>query len=97
MSIPQDTRTWARVHNNSTVRVKLNAKGLAEYERQRIELRGRMPAAARHRMPLEPHLDAEGYYRTELWGLMQGFGHMMQAGAEPPWDGEMLIEEVGHD
>lgn len=93
---PETTRKWARTHLNAAVRVKLNAKGLAEYERQQIDIRARVPERARRAFALEPRLDEEGYYQTTMWGLMERFGHMMTAGAAQPWDGDMLVEEVDH-
>lgn len=93
MSDQQTTRTWARIHLNSAVRVKLNRVGLAEYERQQIDIRARVPERARRFFALEPRLDDEGYYQTEMWHLMERFGHLMTAGAQMPWDGDMLVEE----
>jgi hypothetical protein len=82
--VQSPTRAWARIHVNSGVRVKLNAAGLAEYAKQ----------GARLAISTEPTLDGEGYYRTSLGSLMRDFGHLIQLGREPPWEGEVLVETL---
>jgi hypothetical protein len=37
-------------------------------------------------------LDAEGYYRTQLWCVMQDFGPHIRLGAEAPFETEILLD-----
>ena len=39
-----------------------------------------------------PKIDAEGYYRTQLWCLMQDFGPHIRLGAEAPFETEILLD-----
>jgi hypothetical protein len=62
---------------NSSVRVKLTKAGLKHYSTR---------YGVRREPPAQPKLDDEGYYRTELWSLMNDFGSVLYNGCEVPFD-----------
>lgn len=84
---------WRDFNLNDAVRVKLTDVGLAEYRRRRMELN----AFVRRRggkgdFPTEPRLDEEGYYRTQMWDLMNTFGHLVGMGMPFPFEMPVQVE-----
>lgn len=46
----------------------------------------------------EPDLDAEGYYQTQLWALMEVFGQHIHFGFDQPFETEIiLLNEISTD
>ena len=87
------TRRWREFNVNQGVRVKLTPTGLAEFERQAREMQDAIPPAARAVIRLTPELDAEGYYTSELWRLMETFGHLCHIGCPAPFETAILLED----
>ncbi len=78
---------WATFNANDTVRVKLNENGREELKRQTRELNEFILARSPTAKPLpDLTIDPDGYWTTQLWDLMNRFGHMMRMDLEPPFD-----------
>lgn len=80
---------FVKTNMNYAVKVKLNEDGIDILHKQHDEL-------YRHNGFLAPRpftlkLDEEGYYRTQLWALMQDFGPHISVGRIPPFDTDILI------
>ena len=79
---------WRPINLNDHVRVKLTKRGMVAFMERRLELNRSLRPGAQP-FPLQPDLDEEGFYRTQLWHLMQVFGHLCMLGPEPPFHTEM--------
>lgn len=80
-----------KLNINSTVKVKLNERGIIELKRQRQELIDSWP-----RIKLgeyKPNIDEDGYTRFQLHDLMNRLGHMCTLRFEPPFETDILIED----
>lgn len=82
-----------RIFNiNYNVRVRLTGAGVDIYRRHSLAIRNSLPPTARPNFPIEPSLQIDGTYRDQMWRLMAIFGHHMAAGAEPPFNTEIILE-----
>lgn len=73
------------INVNDTVRVKLNDHG-------RDILRKNWDALGMGKSyPLTINEDANGYYRTQLWCLMEEFGPHIRMGCKMPFDANIEI------
>lgn len=91
---PQANRTdWRGVNLNDHVRVKLTKTGMVAFMQQRLDLNRRLPPRVKP-FPIQPTLDEEGLYRTQLWSLMRDFGHLCELGGEPPFHTEMEMRDA---
>jgi hypothetical protein len=71
---------------NEHVKVKLNQRGLDILKANHEELfRGK-------RAWTPPDTDKDGYYRTQLWCLMQDFGPHIHLGGNPPFETEIILD-----
>jgi len=75
---------------NDTIKVRLNARGIAIMEKHHNELRLRIPAIKEFKAPA---VDDHGYSSFQLWAFMQEFGPYMVLGLEVPFDSEIIIPE----
>lgn len=82
-------QAWLSLNVNDQVRVKLTDVGMAEYRRRREDFRREFPGAPSGSDT--PALDADGYYRTQLWSLMADFGHLMFCGGQVPFETAILL------
>lgn len=77
---------------NESVLVKLTDAGKAELLRQHEELRLRLQGRGSVVDIGEAYkLDADGYWRVQLWVLMKALGPMCELGAQMPFDAVIRI------
>jgi len=85
----EPTGEWIAMNFNDEVRVRLTALGLQDYGRRLRELNQRLPPGKG--FSEQPRLDAEGYYRTQLWSLASDFGHLCGLGMKLPFETPMML------
>lgn len=86
-------QTWKGISLNDTVRVRLLPKGRLIYRRKMQALNERLVQGAKP-FDLEPELDAEGLYSTQLWCLMRDFGEHITMGMEPPFKIQFEVRDA---
>lgn len=64
---------WVAFNINDYARVKFTAATLELWQRHALEMRAAFPKLT-HLWPLHPPLDAEGFYRSQLWSIMHLVG-----------------------
>jgi hypothetical protein len=80
-----------RVNVNTSVRVKLTDWGVSILKGKHDVLMDGLDEE--YRSEFELKLDAEGYYRTQLWVLMKEFGPYCGLGMKPPFLIDIIIED----
>ena len=73
---------------NGYVKVKLNASGLSELNRQGDELRELFPKLGVYKPPV---VDSDGYAKFQMHDLMNRLGHLCTLGFEPPFHPDIII------
>lgn len=77
---------------NGYVKVKLTDYGIEILKRRHEELNEYI--VSRGNEPLESFelvLDEEGYYKTQLWSLMDKFGHTTSIGSDMPFETQVIF------
>ena len=77
---------------NYNVKVKLNESGKKILEDEHNRLQELIKPEGRRRFELK--LDNEGYYKTQMWDLMQTFGPHVHLSCEPPFETEIILTEI---
>lgn len=75
---------------NGNVKVKLNPGGVKILEDEHNRLQRYLKPESRKEFELR--LDDDGYYRTQMWVLMQDFGPHIRLSCEPPFETEIILE-----
>jgi len=75
---------------NDFVWVKLTAYGKEELEKQHNELSDKLKYSMSDYPFKLPEKDKDGYYKFQLWYLMQTFGHLM--GCKSPFEMDIKLE-----
>lgn len=76
------------INVNHTVRVKLTDLGRDILQQKAERLSARFPGLSW----TGPSVEADGTYKTQLWGLMHDFGDHMFAGGETPFETSISID-----
>ena len=64
-----------KINLNDTVKVRLTQKGIDVLMQNNETLNEKIKSlGGKPRQFYSPHLDDEGYFKTQLWALMQDFG-----------------------
>ena len=84
--------TDLKIDLNDMVRVKLTEEGIRRYTARARRLNKIYPAARCR--PLLPTLDAEGYYRAQLWTIIQDYGDKIRLGNKLPIESEFIVESL---
>lgn len=79
------------INLNQIARVKLTPYGIKVYKATMTRFNETLPVDLK--MDVNPKLDADGYYRAELWRIMQEFGSAIGPGREQPLNITIFIEE----
>jgi hypothetical protein len=79
------------ININQMARVKLTSYGIEIYRRQMIAINKTLPDDLK--IGIHPRLDSDGYYRAELWRIMQEFGSAIGPASEQPFSTTIFIEE----
>lgn len=80
------------VNANENVKVKLTDFGISVLKERHDELNNFMKQQGGKGLEkFELRLDEEGFYRTQLWSLMNEFGHVMSMGYEVPFNLNIII------
>lgn len=80
---------FVKTNLNYAVKVKLNDDGIDILRKNHEVLYSHIGLLDSH--PFSVKLDEEGYYRVQLWTLMQDFGPYISLGRIPPFDTDILI------
>lgn len=85
---------YASFNLNERVKVRLTPEGMEKKRRCRREINLLILAnGGTVLLDVEPKLDDEGYFHTQLWALMRDFGDLMDPGEATPFEeGRILIE-----
>jgi len=76
---------------NQYVKVKLTDYGMDILKKDHDELQMWMPEDARR--PFEEPKLKDGWYKTQLWILMNSFGSHLSMGGKLPFETEIHLEE----
>lgn len=79
------------INLNQSARVKLTPFGIQTYQRKMMAFNAILPVDLK--MDINPQLDDDGYYRAELWRIMQEFGSVLGPASRQPFDMTILVEE----
>lgn len=77
---------------NDYVKVKLTDKGKEIFRKDRERLNH---MGVRWHFNTEPELDVDGYYKTQLWSLMELFGEHICMGCDVPFDTNIILIKGG--
>jgi len=77
---------------NDFVWVKLTAYGITELKRQNNELSDKLKYSMSDYSFKLPEKDEDGYYKFQLWYLMQTFGPFMYNGCRIPFETDIKID-----
>ena len=81
-----------KVNANQTVKVKLTDLGVQILRQKHNELHEAIKKRnGKGLSPFKLYLNDDGYYETQLWSLMNDFGHVMTMGYEVPFHLDMII------
>lgn len=81
-----------KVNVNEMVKVKLTKFGISILKQQHDELDTFVKAQGGKGLgEFDLRLDEEGYYKTQLWMLMNNFGHAMEMTNENPFEMEIIV------
>ena len=81
-----------KVNANQNVKVKLTELGVQVLREKHQELHELIKERnGKGLKPFELTTDSEGYYVTQLWALMNTFGHVMTMGHDVPFDLDVII------
>jgi len=78
-----------KINVNQRVRVRLTPLGLSRFRDHAVKVNKQL---RRSLLPLDPVLDAEGYYSAILWEIMRDFGDLCYLGGPLPF--ETLIDII---
>lgn len=82
-----------KVNINNTVKVKLTDYGISILKKQHDDLNKMILSNGGMGVgEFELRLDGDGYYSTQLWTLMNRFGHVMRMSDELPFYIDIIIE-----
>lgn len=82
------------VNVNEIVKVKLTDVGINILKQQHEELNERIKKVNGKGIgEFEIKLDNDGYYSTQLWVLMNTFGHSMTMSSEEPFHLDIVFEK----
>ena len=77
------------INLNDEVKIKLNDKGI-EILKQEHE---RINQLLERKDKFEVKLDEDGYYKEQLWRIMQVFGKHIALGADVPFETDIIVFE----
>ena len=79
---------------NQNVKVRLTNHGIGILRDAHYDLQEKMCliSYSYEKQPFVLSLDEDGYYKTQMWALMQSFGNYVGIAKEPPFDIKILIE-----
>lgn len=81
-----------KVNANQNVKVKLTDFGVQVLLERHQDLHEKIKSMnGKGLEPFEFRTDEEGYYTTQLWMLMNTFGHVMSMGYEIPFHLDIII------
>ena len=75
---------------NDYVLVKLTDIGIKELKRRHNELKEACPIIGEFKLKL----DDEGYYKSQMWYLIQELGGLINMVKEPPFETNMKIQLI---
>jgi hypothetical protein len=89
--------TNIKFNMNDYIRVKLTARGVAIHKQSHEKLMNAMRPNGAYEVPKwlayePPKLEADGYWREQLWQVMQLFGPHILVGMYSPIETEIIIE-----
>lgn len=87
------TAGWNKIHLNDTVKVKLTPHGLRHYREKQSSFNASLPARIKP-FPIDPPLDEEGFYQTQLWQLMNLFGSSLYMGGPMPFEASFKFSPI---
>ena len=83
-----------KINLNETVKVKLNEIGLAIYADRAKETNKKFEENnIKHRCPIYPKRDDEGYVEFQLWDLMNLYGKYLELTLIPPFEDNVIYFE----
>lgn len=82
-----------KVNINQEVKVKLTEYGISILKEQHDELNKWIETRGGKGLgEFELRLDEDGYYSTQIWMLMNQFGHVIRMGNKNPFNLEIIIK-----
>lgn len=87
----QSKMSEIEINLNQMARVKLTPYGIEIYQKLMTAINTTLPDKLK--IDIHPRLDNDGYYRAELWRIMQEFGSVIGPGARQPFSATIFVEE----
>lgn len=83
------------ININDPVKVRLTSYGVGILREKHETLNAAIVnSGGRGLLSFEVPLDAEGYYNTQLWCLMQAFGDHIRMGTDLPFEANIILKAV---
>ena len=76
-----------KINMNDAVKIKLTEEGKRHLRAEHDSLKTFYPSMGDFKL----RLDSDGFYKTQMWTLMNTFGHLYSMGSDLPFETEIYL------